>query len=41
MQKFESNLKFRIGNLLGLLGVVIKCVGGFGVKEGFSFQYSF
>jgi hypothetical protein len=41
MQKFESNLRFTIGILLGLLGVVIKCVGGVGVKEGFSFQYSF
>jgi hypothetical protein len=41
MQKFESNLKFTIGILLGLPGVVFECVGGFGVKEGFSFRYSF
>jgi hypothetical protein len=41
MQKFESNLRFTIGTLLGLLRVVIKCVGGVGVKQGFSFQYSF
>jgi hypothetical protein len=41
MQKFESNLRFTIGKFRGLVGVVIKCVGGVGVKEGFSFLYSF
>jgi hypothetical protein len=41
MQKFESNLRFTIGKFLGLLGVIIKCVGGVSVREGFSFFYSF
>jgi hypothetical protein len=41
MQNFESNSRFTIGKFLGLLRVLIKCVGGVGVKEGFSFQNSF